>query len=514
MTSTNPTLDASQFISFAKVQMGGVSEQGTLANAFAVATEYVPSPQSYPNFWQVGCVFDSILDYFLALKEAGALTGGDRALMAQLVSQAVIGYQYGIVGLAAAWYDDWCWWGIASSKAFDPDYEDIFGDRLDFFQSTAMDLWGLVDAGDFATVADSISDAVWAQAARQQNGIQFSKATLSDRSELHSGTRNSWALIERGATAQGTPRQKKDYAYFTTQTAGMWAVPRFPGGCWQYDFSKTAFPNNDGPDWPNPNPENYTLGVSQVTLMPGLYLSFCCSLIAAAERKAAGNKPGGAWDRLQSAATYRQKADEVVAFLTSWIELPGPDSLSNAFSDGVLVHERTPTYARLDDGSYPALQGYDAGAYWGGDQGLIMGALKQYAQLTGAASAGNPDETAQPVLTAYPAALLRGVFYNMPATGLPWPAKDLPGAVGPYAAPSGSPIVGDDNDYGSGSGVFWRYVMRSCRVDPGFGVQARKDPHIVGTATTSGTHSNSWGNSLFQPFNTVAAAIGAWYLLK
>jgi hypothetical protein len=509
MAHANPALDPSQFITFAKARMGSLTEAGTLAPAFVNATEFPKSPPSYPNFWQVGCVFDTILDYFLALKEAGALNGDDRTLMAQLVTRAISGYRYGIVGLAAAWYDDWCWWGIASSKSFDPNYEDIFGDHLGFFQSMAMDLWGLVDAGDFAPVADSIPDTVWAEAGIQANGFQFSKAILSDRSEFHTGTRNAWALIGRGATSQGSPRQKEDYAYFTTQTAGMWAAPCFPGGCWQYDISRTDFPSSDGPNWRNPNPQSHTLGVSQVTLMPGLYLSFCCSLMAAAERKAAENKSGGAWDRLQSAAAYRQTADEVVGFLTNWFEFPSSVSLAQAFAEGKLVHERTPTYARLDDGTYPELQGYDPDSYWGGDQGLIMGALMQYGQLTGAASAGSPDEAAQPIHATYPAALLTGVFYNMPATGLPWPAKDLPGAVGPYVA-----LYDDDDDYGSGSGVFWRYVMRSCRIDPSFAISARNDPNIVGAATISGTRPNTWGNPLFQPFNTVAAAIGAWYLLK
>lgn len=512
MTSANPAFDASQFITFAKSQMGGLDQAKSLANAFSSACRYVPPnppyPATYPNFWQVGCVFDSILDYFLALKEAGALGSDDRTLMEQLVSQAVEGYQYGIVGLSAAWYDDWCWWGIAASKAFDPDYEEIFGAQLGFFQSTALDLWGLVDAGDFATVAGSIPDNVWAQSATQGNNVQFSKSILSDRSILHTGTRNAWALIQRGATAQGTPRQKQDYAYFTTQDPDKWTVPRFPGGCWQYDFSQTSFPYDDGPDWPNPNPQNYTLGVSQVTLMSGLYLSFCCSLIAAAGRKPAQGGSGGAWDRLQSVATYRQKADEVVGFLASWLQLSGSESLARGFPQGILVRERTPTYAALGDGTFPPLQGYDAQAFWGGDQGLIMGALVQYGQLSDGASA------APATLAAYPPALLTGVFYNMPAEGLPYPAKDLPGAVGPYSAPSTSPIVGDDNDYGSGSGVFWRYVMRCCRTDPGFALPERKSPNVVSKATKSGTNRNTWGNDLFQPFNSVAAAIGAWYLLK
>ena len=494
MDGPQSTVDPLVFIASAKSRMGDIDESGSLAQVFSSQ-----ATGTQPNFWQIGCAFDTILDYFLALKESGQMSPADGALMAQLTADAATGYQYGIVGLAAAWYDDWCWWGIAASKAFDPDYEEIFGDQLEFFQSAAIDLWGLVDSGAFAPVADSIPAGVWKQAAGQSNGVQFSAAILSARAELHTGTRNAWALIERGATGTGTPRQNADYAAFTAQ-GQWWAVPRFAGGCWQYDLSASSFPCNDGPwpFWEYPNPVNQTLGPFQVTLMQGLYLNFCCSLLAAAGRAAAEKKSGGAWDRLQPAETYRQSADAVIAFLADWVELPQPDSLATPFAQGALFHERPATYGQLQDGSYPPLQGYHSDAYWAGDQGLVMGALEQYAQLGGALPAS---------LQGMPALLLAGMFYNMPAT-------DGSGAVGWYRDPSGtSPIVGDSNDYGSGSGIFWRYVMRCCRLDPDFARQARADPTIVGTATTSGTGPNHWGNTLFVPFNGVAAGIGAWYLL-
>lgn len=501
MDPANSTPGASKFIAFARAQMGDTGQYGTLANVFTTLTAGPFAPGgAYPNFWQIGCAFDTILDYFLALREAGELNDGDRALMAQLMSSAVAGYQYGIVGLAAAWYDDWSWWGIAAAKSFDADYEEIFGDRLAFFQSAALDLWGLVDAGDFATVAGSIPDAVWEQSQYQCGRTPFSQIMLSARSDLHAGTRNAWALIERGANGQGTPRQNADFKHFTTRQKDKWAKPRFAGGCWQYDLSTLAFPCNDGPDWANPDPAAQTLGVFQVTLMQGLYLSFCCGLIAAAERKAAQGKSGGAWDRLQAAETYRQSADEVAGFLADWLGVLPPDSLAVGFQAGALVHERTPTYAPLDDGACPHLHGYFDDAYWAGDQGLIMGALKQYAMLAGAASPA--------ALEPWPFALLKGVFFNMPAT-----AWNMPDAVGPYLDPSGSsPISNDSNDYGSGSGIFWRYVMRWCRLEPGIAGWAASDPWVLTVATTSGTNANAWGNSLFQPFNSVAAAIGAWYL--
>jgi len=511
MVAEASEIDPLQFINFARTTMGAIDGNG-LANQFSNA-----AGGSSPNFWQIGCAFDTILDYFLTLKEARVLSDPDRALLADLLPLAVHGYQYGIAAMSAAWYDDWCWWGIAASKAFDPDYEALFGtDYGDRFRSAALDLWGLVEDGDFERMAGSIPDEAWAKAAEMyfgqsfpQTTVQFSKVLLSERSTFHKGTRKAWELIERGATPAGSDRQKADHSHFTTQSGAAWAVPRFRGGCWQYDLSTAPFPWQDGPDWANPNPHDQTLGVFQVTLMSGLYLSFVCSLMAAARRKTAENKSGGAWDRLETFDAYREKADDVVRFLADWLEAPVPDSLAQYWPVGVLVHERTPTYARLSDGSYPPVQGYLENAFWGGDQGLIMGALKQYAGLAAADARGG---AVPPRVGTLPMELLKGVFYNMPATNLP-PGENLPGAVGPYRDPSHGPISGDSNDYGSGSGIFWRYVMRCCRLDPAFAPEARTSPQVVSMAVKSGTNTNGWGNDLFSPFNTVAAAIGAWHLM-
>jgi hypothetical protein len=138
-----------------------------------------------------------------------------------------------------------------------------------------------------------------------------------------------------------------------------------------------------------------------------------------------------------------------------------------------------------------------------------MGALEQYGQLAGTASPETAGGAAPPIFTTWPTLLLEGAFHNIRS------AK-LAGAVGPYTPenPPIGPFAGDPDDYGSGSGIFWRYVMRCCRIDPGFKSAAGGDPEIVASATISGSNPNAWGNDLFQPFNSVAAAIGAWHLLN
>lgn len=490
MTDTSDAFDAVSFLDFARAQMGGPDQPGSLAKAFIEATQTpADGAPGYPNFWQVGCVFDTILDYFLTLKLAGRMTAADQALLDTLLERAVVGYQYGIVGKLAAWYDDWCWWGIAAAKAFDPAYRPLFGSRLGFFQTAMFNLWGLVDRGDFSTIANSIPDSVW-----QQNP-SFGKAQLIARGELHHGTRNTWAEISKGKDGRGTTRQNADWTKYTTQADCQWAVPRVPGGCWQYDFSSLSFPPDDGAPV-HPDPYVSGLGTAQVTLMPGLYLVFCCGMVQAMEHVAAGEVDGGAGVSAADLSGYRQSADEVAAFLLAWLR----NGLAEPQGPGILVHERTPTFARWDDGTLLQVPFYCKDAYWGGDQGLIMGALKQYARLAGVSDASIYD--------SFAAALLSGVVHCMKSTS-------LDGAVAPYLDPSGdSPISNDPDDYGSGSGVFWRYVMRCCRLDPQFGPKARQDPAVVRAAQISGMNPNDWGNPLFQPFNSVAAAIGAWHLLR
>jgi hypothetical protein len=512
MADRDVQVPPSQFIDFARQSMPALAEQ------FKSAAEPNPAAGSYPNFWQIGCVFDTILDYFLALKESPkGLQPDDTTLLAEIMASARKGYQWGIVGLAAAWYDDWCWWGIAASKAFDKDYEDLFSSEdRDFFQNAALNLWGLVDFGDFATMAESIPDDIWKHAAKTSapDSPRFTKEMLSARADVHKGTRNSWRRIEGGATGHGTPRQNADYKAFTDphiHPEKIWAVPRFAGGCWQYDPSTLQFAPNDGPNWSDPSPASQTLGMFQLTLMQGLYLSFCCSLAAAARRKADESPSGGAWDRLQPFQAYWEPAGEVVDFLTNWIEADS-HSLASRHTDGTLLHERPRVYATKPDGIPGDVNGYTSDFFWSGDQGLIMGALVQYGDLAGPPPANAPDRPVNPIYETYPLRLLNGVFARIHTSTKTNP-PELSHAIGPYI-PYDKPISGDSGDYGSGSGIFWRYVTRCCRIDARFGAHVRSSEAMTRIATRSGTNDNNWGNELFTAFNTVAAAVGAWHLFK
>ena len=518
MTYETPETVLSDFIEGARHQLGDSILAGPLSVAFMEeATKQNPGGQSgFCNFWQVGCTFDTVLDYFRTLEDANQLRPLDEVLRTRLIEHAITGYQNGIIGISANWYDDWCWWGIAAAKAFDPAYEKGFGDKADTFRTMALNLWDLVDKGDYAPVAYSIPGSVWQNSASIPNNGRFTAQMLADRARLHAGTRNVWSLIVHGRDGVPSERNKEDYAYFTTPVPDVWAVPRFEGGCWQYDMSVENFPAGDGTG-SSPNPSNSALGTCQVTLMQGLYLSFCCALLAAARRKSREKLSGGAWDALLSEESYSQAAEAVVGFLTSWLDLEGLESLAarqykKKPIPGMLVHERPRTYAALPGTfDYPKIEGYDYNLFWAGDQGLIMGALMQYRELiSGGADQGDAGE--QPVWATCPEALLKGVCHTMAEQAEPGPYNPVP----PYIP---SAPFGDIGDYLSGSGVFWRYVMRCSRADEAFRAQAKGDELIVGVTLASAVLPTPWPpspdyNLLFSRFNVVAANIGAWQLLR
>jgi hypothetical protein len=513
MISEASAPDPSNFIRTARDQMGTATSHGPLSKTFILEAEKHTSGD-FCNFWQAGCTFDTILDYFRTLADAGQLNSDDELLCWTLVEKAIHGYQNGIIGLTAQWYDDWCWWGIAAAKAFDPAYERIFSAYADTFRTMALNLWGLIDHAAYDAVANSIPASVWEKSADVMPGVKFTAQMLADRANLHSGTRNVWSLIANGRDGVPSPRNKIDYAYFTSPNPDKWAVPRFPGGCWQYDISTEAFPPGDGAG-SSPNPNLSALGTCQVTLMQGLYLSFCCALIAGARRKTQERLSGGAWDALLPEESYQRAAEEVVGFLTTWLDLEGLDSLAcrqleQKRIEGLLVHERPRTYKVLPNGDHPKIDGYQYDLFWAGDQGLIMGGLMQYRELVGGGSPEKGDSVQQPVWQIYPEALLKGVCQTMGG-------KSGPGAYNPVQPYIPDAPFGDKGDYLSGSGVFWRYVMRCSRTDSAFRSQAKLDEVIAGVTAASAALPSLWPpqtNFLFSYFNVVAANIGAWQLLR
>src|SRR5215207_2307039 len=87
------------------------------------------------NGWQVGNVFDTLTDYVLRFPDAEPSRGA--------VVEAAL-ERWGKIQGSMCWYDDYGWWGVASSKAFNDEYADIFGLHRNEFQGIAIDCWNVM----------------------------------------------------------------------------------------------------------------------------------------------------------------------------------------------------------------------------------------------------------------------------------------------------------------------------------------------------------------------------------
>ena len=84
------------------------------AAAFYSVLELVTT---WTNGWQVGNVFDTLTDCVVRYPEVEPRP--------RAVIETVLERWASIQG-SMCWYDDWGWWGIASTKAFDDKYAGVF----------------------------------------------------------------------------------------------------------------------------------------------------------------------------------------------------------------------------------------------------------------------------------------------------------------------------------------------------------------------------------------------------
>ena len=280
---------------------------------------------SYTNRWTYGNAFDSMADFLM--------------LTNQSAGSHFLEKVYTSFSLPGAWYDDFCWPAIASLKAYDDAYSEVFkGTSVTFnrpytklFQDYVLTNWKVVHDGD-------------------------------PPSPVHTfGTQNVWACINQ-----------QKWAAFT---------PRFLGGSWQCDINSDK--NNEGNE--SQNPATNELGPFQDSVMNGLLLIFSTRLGQLASEP---NK----YPNAQTAAAQAQKAQtNEIGFLLNWygngassdmpnwetavLSFPSETDYNNHdYSKGVLVRERIGTYAKQGS-TYPPVKAFDKDRFWGGDQGLQLGGL-------------------------------------------------------------------------------------------------------------------------------------------
>lgn len=275
------------------------------------------------NRWPYGNAADTMLDFLMLTKQQG----GD-----------FLNAMYASFNLQGDWYDDFCWPAMASMKAFDSDYDNVFSGRsskgttfISDFQDFALDTWKLVHNG-------------------------------KGPSPIHQfGTQNVWNSID--------------------QTKWATVKPRFLGGSWQCDINMDQ--NNEG-RYPQ-DPATNTLGPFQLSVMNGLLILFTSKLAQLASNPQK-------WPFAQRAAQEAKTAkNKQLEFLFNWYgngtssDIPNwneavlsflseADYKTHNYKTGVLVRERIGTYAQ-QKGEYPAVEMFDKDRFWAGDQGLQLGGL-------------------------------------------------------------------------------------------------------------------------------------------
>ena len=269
---------------------------------------------SSSNFWREGCTADSFLDFLLLAWEHDNPTSGSKPTTTYFPSSSQLdtfftafqnGYLTGTLNNTTIQYDDYSWYALASSKAFDPAYQPVFqtAERLKIFQNIALDLWGVLYEGDYETMATSEItglNEVWEhpQSKFPRVNVRITKEHVIARGLFHKGTSNTFngyfdpkqdphpaPAGTVNINGKNVPWPTSNAFYWSKDSDGNptdnWAVPRFKGGAWQYDaltpdqitwakaFYKEKF--GDSGDFLNTPMESW-MDTSQVSLMIGLYL--------------------------------------------------------------------------------------------------------------------------------------------------------------------------------------------------------------------------------------------------
>ncbi len=426
------------------------------------------------NTWQTGCSFSTALDYMRLRWELAETKKQKQDLAKQSSSLIKTGldrwqFQQGTM----CWYDDYSWWGIASAKAFDPSYSEVFGDDLDTFQGQAVLIWQAVNGGYFHALVETIGKSC-------SSDIE----ALEAQSKVRAGAPNAW------------PPSSENHFYLATPGRGTWAKPLIEGGAWQHDMYVVGWPPTAecGAFKPaNPLAPKVTLGPFQDTVINGLYLNFASRLGLAGQQKPKPAVLKDAFDDVQYPARGRDfKFDTPMAaakdefdFLAKWsadaAPVPAPAGASSDWWDSyrlfwnyantwsespdyrVLVRERVGIYdSYLEGAPYNEVQNYDPVRSWAGDQGLLLGGLVEYDRLQ-----PGTEDVERMIL-----GILRGAFDTMVFDQVLQPYY-------PPFYPNRDFFSSSGDDYSSGAGVFWRHLMSAFQNNDSVQQAILKDPSYL-----------------------------------
>ena len=456
------------------------------------------------TYWPVGNVADSMFDFLAMLSpqdftQFNSIRGKAPGCTWEMTLAQYLACRYPVYKqqVGGCWYDDYGWWGIAASKAFDPAYARIFEDSYatqETFQEIARTTWGIFHDG-------------------KRDGIHEGAPRVWENRENRTGFRPGW------------PKPIPDQL----------SPPRFEGGVWQYDLftnrRNTTYPS-DRATWVAPpdcdagpmNPNQQKLGPYQVTVVNGLYFVLAQRLLALdaanrADYEAAVNAEYGflrSWFgydhgyRLPThpGATCPAGCDNDKALL----QLYPPPAQGGTSGSPALVYERVSTYAapaRSTD-PYPQVQNWKPTTFWAGDQGLVLGGLIDYAR-------SHPDDAMSPEVAAM---IVKGVMTQM--TGSDYGVKPWL----PWDGDSRSAPGGYGQAYECGTGIFMRYLLSAAKAQfPGNPIpdlvksQDFQD-FLWNAASTAycrgfqkGFNTDPPPPDIFPPFNVLATMVTAHELL-
>jgi len=240
------------------------------------------------NYWQIGNVFDTMTDYLYQDANSGSPKVNSHQIASFMKNSLDLYYYLVLKNHNGCWYDDFAWWGIACSKAFDSKYDSIFGVFKLRYQQVALSTWDIMKNGKY--------------------------------DDVHHGAPNAWATCDQ-------------------ETFSI-CRPRFNGGVWQYDIFADKRPKALEPSPSNPSTpiaeggyQAAGLGPFQDTVVNGLYFVMANRMVAAG------------WET-------QQTVDAIYNFTNSWLNDASLDAGTRWCQDvtgGKLMRERVSTYSNPSD---------------------------------------------------------------------------------------------------------------------------------------------------------------------
>ena len=375
------------------------------------------------NVWRNGCAMDTILDYFTACDI-------DPSIYADTAISSLNPTKLG------NWWDDFGWIGLAALRAAELDLWPAYRDR---FVKIAINSWAYMYGPNWSQSNTAIYPFTGADLPGWETFKSGHKANM--------GAPNVWNNIEQTWTNKPISEDDK-----------MERKARYsPGGIWNSPILDSSEPllsltyQGDGVlGYVNPIQNTVTNAVFTV-LSLRIYQASKNALFSDVFNEST----------LDAEACLQAWKDQI-GWFEQWIvnTTAADESMKLALDTGCLIRERASRFHEWNGKSYWD-SSYTKEWIWTGDQGLLIGALRE-----GKAS----GYLTSAVLDLYPQ-IVEGVFaygyhprtYNGTITGnflLPW---ILVGSDDPDTAGA---LAGDANDYQTGTHVFMRYLLQAYKAEP------------------------------------------------